>query len=145
MQIRFIFVLYWSQGNNTLLLFSFSYLMTYLDISELLNAQSSPEGFTAYLKGEPARYIVAFTNNAWKGDFQELLQNNWKEIKEQIEEYAPRFDNLTIWGWTSSKDWLSYLDIWTAVDDLENALAIWKANNQQAIRDNEEFIEISCQ
>jgi len=82
--------------------------------------------FTHYLKWEPWRYVVSFTDNP-KFEFAML--------QEQIAHFGKSREVLAVGGRLSPEGVL-YVDVSTAVDDLDTAVRYGRRFRQRAIRDS---------
>lgn len=102
---------------------------------KIIQKNLESDGFTEFLVGPKARYIVAFTNNVIKKD------SDIQKVYAQIRKFYKQ-ESLTIGGWRDSKTNLFYLDLWIATDNLEYALENARRWNQIAIFDLIDFVEI---
>ena len=99
--------------------------------------------FTSYLSGTKWRYIVWLTNNTTKASTRlEASQNLQETTREQVKSLSKKFKSITIGWWMDSETGTKYLDIGTAIDNLDEAIMTAIQYGQLAIWDSVEYKEI---
>jgi hypothetical protein len=101
-------------------------------LEKIIKENQNSDWFSKPIKWKLNRYIVGLTDN---------INPTIEQLEHQLASFS-QLDNIHIWGWLDTKTNINYIDIWTSLNNLDEAKYIWKLFNQKAIFDIETFNEI---